>query len=178
MSGQLSALRVLVADDNAHMRAIVVTILNGIGIAKVLECGDGAQALDSLKHHQIDIAIVDFHMTPVDGVEFTHLVRQSPDSNCPQLPIIMLTGYADRTRVCEARDAGVTEFIVKPVTARAVVDRINAVIFKPRPFIRADGYFGPCRRRRQDPKFFGPFRRSTDDELKTKAAKPYSVADV
>ena len=165
MSGQLSALKILLADDNAHMRAIVMAILDGIGVRLTHECADGAQALDAVREFRPDIAIVDFHMTPIDGVEFTQLVRNSPDSTNPQLPIIMLTGFADKTRVYEARDAGVTEFIVKPVTPRAVFDRINAVIFKPRPFIRSEDYFGPCRRRRQDPNFFGPYRRASDETL-------------
>ncbi|HUO21637.1 MAG TPA: response regulator [Caulobacteraceae bacterium] len=169
MSGQFSSLKVLLADDNAHLRAIVAAILSGIGVPRVQECSDGAQALDCLRRGPIDVAIVDFHMAPVDGVEFTHLVRNSPDSVNPELPIIMLTGYAERARVCEARDAGVTEFIVKPVAARAVYDRLNAVVFRPRPFIKCESYHGPCRRRRQDPGFQGPFRRSTDARASAKA---------
>ncbi len=55
--------------------------------------------------------------------------------------------------------------MVKPVTARAVLDRLNNVIFKPRPFIRTAEYFGPDRRRRQDPAFEGPWRREGDAQL-------------
>ncbi len=109
------------------------------------------------------MAIVDFQMSPIDGVEFTRLVRNAADSPNPFLPIIMLTGHAAKARVEEARDAGVTEFVVKPVTARAVLDRINAVILRPRPFVRTGEYFGPDRRRRQDPEFKGPWRRKGDD---------------
>jgi two-component system, chemotaxis family, chemotaxis protein CheY len=164
MSSALQAVRVMLVDDNPHMRAILHSILEGLGIRHIAECNDGASALQMLRKWPADIAIVDFAMAPVDGVEFTYLVRNSPDSADPYLPIIMVTGYADKTRVYEARDAGVTEFIVKPVTARAVVDRLNAVIFKPRPYIKADGYFGPCRRRRQDPNFQGPWLRESDEQ--------------
>jgi two-component system chemotaxis response regulator CheY len=122
---------------------------------------DGAEALQVVRDHQIDIAIVDFRMSPLDGVQFTQLVRQSPDSPDPFLPIIMLTGFAERHRVFEARDAGVTEIVVKPVTARSLLDRINTVIFKPRPFIRTEDYFGPCRRRRDDPAYDGPVAGAT-----------------
>ena len=103
-------------------------------------------------------------MSPIDGVEFTRLVRNATDSPNPFLPIIMLTGHAERVRVMECRDAGVTEFVVKPVTARAVLDRLNNVIFKPRAFVRTSEYFGPDRRRRQDPAFEGPWRREGDDQ--------------
>ena len=169
MSGPLSAIRVLLADDNPHMRSIVAGLLEGLGVQHILQCADGASALDSVRSFKPDLAIVDFQMAPVDGVEFTYLVRNSPDSADPYLPIIMLTGYADKVRVFEARDAGVTEFIVKPVTGRALVDRLNAAIFKPRPFVKCEDYHGPCRRRRQDPAFQGPWRRC-DDEAAAKQA--------
>lgn len=169
MTAQLGALRVLLVDDNQHMRSIVSAVLAGIGIVQVRECWDGAEGLAALREWPADVAIVDFRMAPVDGVEFTHLVRNAADSPNPYLPIIMLTGYAERSRVCEARDAGVNEFVVKPVTARAVVDRLNQVIFRPRAFIRSESYFGPCRRRRQDPEFEGPFLRKDDGEKAAKA---------
>lgn len=74
----------------------------------------------------------------------------------------MMTGHSERSRVYEARDAGVTEFIVKPITAKAVLDRLNAVIMRPRPFIRSRDYVGPCRQRRDAPDYAGPFRRSSE----------------
>jgi CheY-like chemotaxis protein len=160
MSAELEQLRFLLVDDNHHMRMIVSTILKGVGVRHLHEAMDGAEALQILRDRQIDIAIVDFKMSPLDGVQFTELVRKSPDSADPFLPIIMLTGFAERNRVFEARDAGVTEIVVKPVTARSLLDRINTVIFKPRPFIRSEDYFGPCRRRRDDPHYDGPRRRA------------------
>ena len=162
MSAELASLRFLLVDDNHHMRAIVAAILGGVGIKHIREAMDGAEALQALREGPVDIAIVDFKMSPLDGVQFTQLVRNSPDSVDPFLPIIMLTGFAERNRVFEARDAGVTEIVVKPVTARSLLDRINMVIFKPRSFIRSGDYFGPCRRRRDDPKFAGPYRRASD----------------
>ncbi len=164
MSTALSALRVLLVDDNQHMRSIVAAVLAGVGVSQVHECWDGAEALDALRQWPADVAIVDFQMSPLDGVEFTRLVRNAADSPNPFLPIIMLTGHAERTRVEEARDAGVTEFVVKPVTARAVLDRINSVILRPRSFVRTSEYFGPDRRRRQDPEHVGPWRRKGDDQ--------------
>lgn len=159
MSAEYANLRFLLVDDNHHMRAIVAAILKGVGVRHVREAMDGAEALQAMREGLIDIAIVDFKMSPLDGVQFTQLVRNSPDSVDPFLPIIMLTGFAERHRVFEARDAGVTEIVVKPVTARSLLDRINMVIFKPRAFIRSGEYFGPCRRRRDDPSYAGPFRR-------------------
>jgi CheY-like chemotaxis protein len=158
----LDALDILLVDDNPYMRRIVVAVLRGAGINNIREVGDGSEALTQLRHRPADIAIVDFNMFPLDGVQFTKLLRNSPDSPNPFLPIIMMTGHSERSRVMEARDAGVTEFVVKPVTAKALLSRLNAVIFYPRPFIRTESYFGPDRRRQPDPAYAGPMRRSTD----------------
>lgn len=162
MTTGLDAVRVLVVDDNQHMRAIVGVMLNSFGIKMIREAKDGADAIDALRRWPADLAICDFLMEPTDGVEFTRQVRNAPDSPNPYLPVVMLTGHSELARVTEARDAGVTEFVVKPLTAKALVDRINMVIFKPRPFIRAKDYFGPDRRRKDDPFFSGPFRREDD----------------
>ena len=158
----LENLTVLLVDDNQNMRRIASTILASVGIRHVHAVGDGVRALEVLRETQIDLAIVDFNMFPLDGVEFTRLVRNSPDSANRYLPIIMMTGHSERTRVQDARDAGVTEFVVKPITARAVLGRIQAVIFHPRPFVKSDNYFGPCRRRTTPKDYKGPFRRAVD----------------
>ena len=160
MASGLEALRVLLVDDNKHMRAIITTVLRSLGVHDLRQAHDGAEALETLKTWPADVAFVDFRMSPVDGVEFTQQVRTAPDSRNPYLPIIMITGYAERHRVCEARDAGVTEFVVKPLTARALIERLNAVIYHPRPFVRTRSYFGPCRRRIDDVAYIGPERRT------------------
>ena len=162
MTTGLEALRVLVADDNQHMRAILVVMLNSFGIKAIREVKDGADGMEALRRWPADLAVVDFQMEPVDGVAFTRMVRTAPDTPNPYLPIIMLTGHSEMARVTEARDAGVNEFIVKPLTAKVLVDRINACIYRQRPFIRCDGYFGPDRRRKDDPYFAGPYRREAD----------------
>lgn len=164
------ALQILLADDNQHMRAITATILNSAGFKRTREVRDGAEALDALREMPADLAIVDFNMAPIDGVEFTRLIRNSADSPNPYLPIIMMTGHSEKSRVVEARDAGVTEFIAKPITAKAVLDRIQAVIYNPRPFIKSESYFGPCRRRLAVKTYAGPFRRSTDTPASESAA--------
>lgn len=161
MSG-LQTLSVLLVDDNQHMRVITSAILQSAGMRNIREVSDGAAALQALREAPVDIAIVDFNMFPMDGVEFTRLVRNSSDSADPYLPIIMMTGHSERSRVTEARDAGVTEFVAKPITAKAIFDRIKAVIVNPRPFINTEGYFGPDRRRQRPGSYKGPFRRSTD----------------
>ena len=172
----LAAIQVLLIDDNPHMRAIASAVLKSAGIRKVVEAADGGAGLEMLRHHAVDLALVDYKMFPLDGVEFTRLVRNSPDSANPYLPIIMMTGHSGKERVYAARDAGVTEFLAKPITAKAVLDRIHSVIWKPRPFVKTEGYFGPDRRRVDHPGYRGPFRRATD--AAREPAEPASIVTI
>ena len=86
-------------------------------------------------------------MEPLDGIDFTRMVRTAPDSPNPFVPIIMLTSQGAFERVQQARDTGVTEFLIKPVTANALYSRIVNVIQNPRQYVRVSEYFGPDRRR-------------------------------
>jgi two-component system, chemotaxis family, chemotaxis protein CheY len=155
-------LKILLVDDNHHMRVLLNEILRAIGVRNVYEANDGAEALQMMRMHQIDIVITDLAMQPLDGIDFVRLLRNSPDSPNQMAPVIMVTGHATQRRVNEARNAGVNEFLVKPLTARGVIERIGLVIDHPRPYVRTEDYFGPDRRRRPDPNYRGPYRRSTD----------------
>jgi CheY-like chemotaxis protein len=155
-------LKILLVDDNHHMRVLLTEILRAIGVKQVFEAGDGAEALQMMRTHPIDIVMTDLAMQPLDGIDLVRLVRNSRDSPNPMVPVIMVTGHSTLRRVAEARDVGVTEFLSKPVTARGVIERISRVVENSRPFVRTGDYFGPDRRRRDDPAFSGPYRRSKD----------------
>jgi two-component system, chemotaxis family, chemotaxis protein CheY len=156
------ALKILVIDDNQHMRSIIKAILKGVGIAHPREAHDGVEGLEVLRHFPADIALVDFTMQHLDGVEFSRLLRNSRESHNPYLPIIMISGHSTREKVIQARDAGVNEFVSKPLTAHGLLARIQNVVLHPRPFIRNKSYFGPDRRRANPAIYSGPYRRHTD----------------
>lgn len=156
---------VLVVDDNQHMRALLIEVLRAIGASEVREASDGAEALNILRSRRIDLVICDLAMQPVDGIDFVRLLRTSPDSPDPMAPVIIVSGHSTSSKVFEARDAGANEFLVKPITARGVIDRITRVVHHPRDFVRSEDYVGPDRRRRIDPNFNGPWRRADDAEL-------------
>ena len=157
-------LKILLVDDNHHMRVLLSEILKAVGVRNILEASDGAQALNSMRGQQIDIIMTDLSMQPLDGIDFVRLLRRSPDSPNPMCPVIMITGHSTLTRVQEARNAGVNEFMAKPLTARGVVERINQIVEHPRPYVKTDDYFGPDRRRRADPDFNGPERRDAKSQ--------------
>jgi two-component system, chemotaxis family, chemotaxis protein CheY len=159
----LDGLHVLVVDDNPHMRTIVVAILRGAGFGNVKEASDGANALEEMRTDVADIVIVDLNMSPIDGLEFTQMMRKSPDSPSPYVPIIMMTGHTERSKVLAARDVGINEFVAKPISAKTLLERIVAVIDRPRSFVKTKTYTGPCRRRGKAKDFTGPWRRKGDD---------------
>jgi two-component system, chemotaxis family, chemotaxis protein CheY len=152
-------LRFLVVDDNAHMRRIVRTLLHGFGAREVYEAEDGATGLEAFTHFAPDIVIADWAMPIFDGLELTQMIRQPGSNSNPYVPIIMLTGHSEKKRVTSARDAGVTEFMAKPISAKALYQRILNVVANPRPFIKTKTYFGPDRRRSVGANYVGPERR-------------------
>lgn len=152
-------LRFLVIDDNAHMRRIVRTLLHGFGAREVYEAEDGAAGLEAFTHYMPDIVITDWAMPIFDGLELTSMIRQPGANANPYVAIIMLTGHSEKKRVLEARDAGVTEFLAKPISAKALYQRILNVVVNPRPFIKTKTFFGPDRRRNHSSSYVGPERR-------------------
>ena len=160
----LAKLNVLVVDDNKHMLTVVKTILTALGVRNVRTVVDAADAFKEMRTLPADIVITDWMMSPVDGLDFVRLLRNAKDTPNPYVPIIMLTGHTEMHRVLEARDAGVTEFLAKPISAHALYGRIVTIVEHPRPFVRTKIYFGPCRRRHQKDAYKGTMRRS-DDEI-------------
>lgn len=154
-------LRFQICDDNPHMRRILRTLLHSFGAREVYEAEDGATALEMFSHSVPDILICDWAMPIFDGLELTQIIRQPEGIGNPYVPIIMLTGHSEKRRVMVARDAGVTEFLAKPISAKALYQRILSVVAHPRPFIRTKNYFGPDRRRNTNQAYIGPERRGT-----------------
>ncbi|HSZ12118.1 MAG TPA: response regulator [Rhizomicrobium sp.] len=155
-------LKALVVEDNIHMRTLLRSLLNALGIKAVFESPDGTGAFNEIRERRPDFVLSDLSMKPMDGIEFTRRVRNDTDSPNPYVPIIMVTGHTERHRIVTARDAGVTEVLAKPITAQSLYARIAEIIERPRAFVRCDAYFGPDRRRRRLDDYTGPWRRSDD----------------
>ena len=111
------------------------------------EATDGGDALEAVKSLHPDIVWTEWRMEPVNGLDFLKAIREQP-SALKFTPIIMVTSETRREKVIEARNSGVTEFVAKPITAKAMFLRIREIIERPRPFVDIGGYFGPDRRRR------------------------------
>lgn len=146
------------------MSAILRTILQGFGVRSIHECRDAETALNNMAAFNPDILLVDLLMGEMDGLELAEHIRNDENSQNKYLPIIMVTGHTERTRVIQAINAGVNEYLAKPVRPVDLFERMISLIERPRRFVRAPGYFGPDRRRRQEARYEGPWRRSTDEK--------------
>ena len=147
MDRYLENIRVLVVDDQGFIRRIVCQMLDVIGAKDVSEAIDGSDAWEKFEECEPDLIIADWEMRPTSGLEFVKRIRNDDESPNPYVPIIMLTGHSEIERVEEARDSGINEFVAKPISAKALYDKIISVIENPRQFIRTKMYFGPSRRR-------------------------------
>ena len=162
-------LKILLVEDNQHIRMLLAEILRALGARHILEAKDGADGLLMLRSQTVDIIMTDLEMKPMDGIDFVRQLRSTKGPS-QMTPVIMVTGHFTATRVNEARNAGVDEFLAKPLTARGVLERVALVIDHPRAYVQTANYFGPDRRRRNDPNWEGPWRRETDAARQQAAA--------
>jgi len=158
----LSDLHVLLVDDNAQMRFLVRCLLRAGGVVRISEAETAADALDILRATPVSLVLVDWKMQPIDGLAFTQMLRWNHDSPNPYVPILMLTAHTEASRVTAARDAGVTGFVKKPISARVLFERMTNALTDARGFVRTADFFGPDRRRMQAPDYAGPLRRVGD----------------
>lgn len=165
LSADLSRLSILIIDDNRYMCNIVRQMLNSFGIRDVRANIDAIGALEELTGRPADIAIVDYLMEPLTGLEFTEMVRTASDSSNPFMPIIIMTAYTERKRVEAARDCGANSVLMKPMSPTDLYNRILSVIRDERPYVKIPNYFGPDRRRGIEDPITHDDRRSISSEI-------------
>ena len=147
LASRFAATKVLVVDDDHYMRKVVRTLLMSIGVRAIHEAPDGVAGLEAIRTLAPDVVILDWEMPGLDGAGFVRMVRSPETFPFPDVPIIMLTGHGERSRVIEAVQIGVNEFLLKPVSTKALQDRMVAVLTKPRPVVQQGDYYGPAPRK-------------------------------
>jgi two-component system chemotaxis response regulator CheY len=140
-------LNVLLVDDSAFARKLVRALLYNIGVKSILEAEDGIAALEVIRTSPPDVIILDWEMPLLNGPELVRIVRSPGVFPAPDVPIIMLSAHGERWRIIESMKLGVNEFLCKPVSAQALLDRLVSIIVKPRETVQFDGYYGPAPRR-------------------------------
>lgn len=139
----MQRIKVLVVEDEPFTRKVIRTLLSGIGVSHIHEAGDGAEGLDAVRAIAPDIVLLDWDLPKVDGTEFMRTVRSPATFPYPDVPVIMLTAHGEKSRVVQAVQLGVHEYLVKPVSSQALMARIVVVLAKPRPIVRIGKYYGP-----------------------------------
>src|SRR5271170_3520139 len=140
---QLVALKVLVVDYEPTMCKVTRSLLWAMAVRPVYEANDGNSGLEAIRRHLPDVVVVDWEMSRPNGPEFVRTVRSPETFPLPDVPIIMMTGHGERSRVFEAVNVGVNEFLLKPVSTNALLGRFVSIIAKPRRMVRKGDYYGP-----------------------------------
>jgi DNA-binding response OmpR family regulator len=162
---KLSEIDILIVDDNAPMRALLKSYFTAHGAMKLREAANGQSALTLLDRKPADVVLLDHSMPGMTGLDLARAIRGSHDPRMSRTRIIMITGHGDVRLVAGARDAGVDEFLIKPVTMNDLLGRVQKVMTQGRAFVSAGDFTGPDRRRRDKPPPQGQNRRSAAFDL-------------
>lgn len=121
-------MNVLIADDSAVMRRIHKNILieNGIQESNILEAADGEVSLRIAKQKDVTLFLLDWNMPKLDGFEFVKILRKI--ERYKDTPVIMITSEAAKYNVIEAIQAGVTNYVVKPISGNSLWEKIKKYI--------------------------------------------------
>ena len=144
----LSGLKVIVVERLAPMRKILRDVLSEIGIKNIRSSSNAEAAFQLFIEDPADLILTDWS-PGLDGVKFLHRLRRDVKSPNPYVPVIVVTANTETRHIYEARDAGMTEFLAKPLSAKLIYFRIRSIIERQRHFVRVGTFFGPDRRRRK-----------------------------
>ncbi len=171
MSYQFKNITVLIVESTRAMFDLTKSVLTTFGVNQIYSAYSYDEGFQKFCNLNPDLVIIDWLEDPKNGLELTRKIRQDEKSPNPFTPIVLMTGYSQKRRVIAARDSGITEFLVKPFTAKAMFQRIEQLIERPRNFVKCENYFGPDRRRKNDVDYSGPERRDIEQPRAPSAAK-------
>jgi two-component system, chemotaxis family, chemotaxis protein CheY len=116
-------MRALVIDDSRAMRLILARIARQLGF-DVVEAGNGREALDRLAELDSvpDLALVDWNMPEMNGLEFVAAVRR--DARYRAMTLMMVTTESEQSQIVRALAAGAHEYVIKPFTPDAIVEKL------------------------------------------------------
>jgi two-component system, chemotaxis family, chemotaxis protein CheY len=123
-------MKALVVDDSSSMRTIVSRILEGLGVDDIVQAENGQAAIDVLQDGDLpDVALVDWHMPVMNGYEFVCAARQRADWR--PMTIMMVTTENEHGEIVKALAAGAREYLIKPFTPNALVDKLSLLGLNP-----------------------------------------------
>ena len=120
------SMNVLIVDDYKTMLRIIRNLLKQLGFDNVDEASDGATALQRLREKDFGLVISDWNMEPMTGLQLLKEVRS--DAKLAHIPFVMVTAESKTENVVAAKQAGVSNYIVKPFNAETLRDKIEKVL--------------------------------------------------
>jgi CheY-like chemotaxis protein len=163
MATDFDELTTLVVADPLPLKTLLLPVLDTIGVKNILTAQDTREGFDLFRIHRPGLVLADWDMALLSGLDLTQMIRRAPLSPDYRTPVILLTG--DQTagvRMTQARDAGVTQLLLKPFSASELIEAITHAM-NPREFIIDFlTYIGPDRRQDVMPGYAGLPRRATD----------------
>ncbi|MBI4389329.1 MAG: response regulator [Nitrospinae bacterium] len=117
--------KVMVVDDSSVMRQIIKNNLKQLGFSHISDAEDGAMGLKKLGEEPVDLIVSDWNMPKMTGIEFLKAVRA--DAKYKAIPFLMVTSEADKEKIMEAVQAGVSQYIVKPFNANQLEEKIKQI---------------------------------------------------
>lgn len=126
MAVDFEKFRILTVDDYKTMLRIIGNLLRQVGFQNIDEAYDGTDALRQLFHVKYDLIISDWNMEPMSGIELLKAVRADP--KLQHIPFIMVTAESKTENVIAAKQAGVTNYIVKPFNAETLRAKLSSVL--------------------------------------------------
>ena len=113
--------KVLVADDSGTMRKIIIRSLNAVGIKDIVEAADGDEACTLFQEEQFDLVLTDWNMPGKTGLEVVQTIRATGS----KVPIVLITTEGEKSRVLQAIQAGVSDYLVKPFEADSLREKLE-----------------------------------------------------
>jgi DNA-binding response OmpR family regulator len=141
---------VLVIESSQAMFTLAKDILTTFGVKQVHAAYDIQKGFDIVRREKPDIIMTDWLGETNGGLAFIKQLRTDNRSSDPFVPVILMTGFTYESKVLAARDAGLSELLVKPYTALSLYRKIEDLIEKPKPFVRTSGFLGPDRRHKKE----------------------------
>lgn len=124
----MAAVRIMLVDDSRTMRTLSRSVLEQLGYSEIEEACNGQDALSKIGAFEPDLLLVDWDMPTMDGLAFIKAFRKTDKTT----PVIMVTTEVEKSRVIEAIQAGVNNYVFKPLAVEALGHRIGETLARCR----------------------------------------------
>ena len=143
----LTQLSFMIVEEHLPMSSMLRGILRELGVTEVYDASSPEAGFEEFNFSVPDVVLIDWS-PGFDGIGLLKKIRADEASKSPYVPVIMVTAHGEAEKVFEARDAGMTEYLTKPISGTRLFQRISSIVKSNRNFVQASKFFGPDRRRR------------------------------